>query len=182
MVNRMDEFLNQAATQSAFAGLVGVSQQAISKQIEKGVLKPGASLRAWLLDYCERLREEAGGRGGDSQLNLTKQRAEESMVKTAMMRLEYNKQIGELVPAEDAALVITDWCSAANREYRSGISKLIGEIQSKFKIDIPPEMVESIANPTFIRIQDHAKRLGRDLVEGVHDVHAPEVGADGGVD
>lgn len=125
-----------------------------------------------VIAYVRDLREKAAGRGGNDQLNLSKQRAEESAVKTAMMRLDYNRQIGLLVPGEDAALAITDWCSTANREYRSGFSKLKAEIQSVFKVDIPDEMVENIAGPTTKRIQDHAERVGRDLVEGGDDVHA----------
>lgn len=135
-----------------------------------------------LIAYIRDMREKAAGRGGDAQQSLTAARADEAAISAALKRLDYNEKIGQLVPAEDAALVITDWCSTANREYRSGLGKLVGEIQSAFKIEIPAEMVENIAGPTTKRIQDHARRLGRDLVEGGDDVHASEVGTDGGVD
>ena len=115
--------------------------------------------------YIRDLREKAAGRGGDDQLNLSRQRAEESAVKTAMMRLEYNERIGELVAADDAAQAITEWCSSANRDYRTGINKLVGEIQSTFKIEIPTDMVEKIVKPTVERIQGHAQRAGRDIAE-----------------
>ena len=94
-----------------------------------------------VIAYIRDLREKAAGRGGDDQHNLTKQRAEESFVKTANARLDYNERLFKLVIAADAALVLTDWSSTANREYRSGLSKLLAEIQSVFKVDIPDDMV-----------------------------------------
>ena len=131
--------------------------------------------------YIQDLREKAAGRGGDDQANLTKQRAGESAVNTALKRLDYHERLGSLIHAEDAALVITDWCSTANREYRSGIAKLIGEIQSVLKVEVPNELVENIVSPTVKRIQDHAGRLGRDLVEGGDDVHTAKDDTDSGV-
>lgn len=132
--------------------------------------------------YIRDLREKAAGRGGDDQYNLTRQRAEESAVKTAMMRLEYNQKIGVLVPADAAAQAISDWCSSANREYRTGINKLISEIQNTLKADIQPGLVETIVNPTIERIQSHARRIGDDLVTRVDGVHATGAPADSGMD
>ena len=122
--------------------------------------------------YLRDMREKAAGRGGNDQVNLTKQRAEESQVKTAMMRLEYNEKIGLLIAAEDAADVITGWCVVANREYLSGFMKLVGEIQSAYKIEVDNKLVENIAGPTLKRIQDHASDASGDLVEGGGDIHS----------
>lgn len=132
--------------------------------------------------YIRDLREKAAGRGGDDAHNLARQRAQESAVKTAMLRLEYNQRIKELVPAEDAAMAITEWCSTANREYRTGLDKLISEIGNQCKVDVPTELVESIVNPTVERIQSHARSIGRNLVERGGDVHATEETGDSGMD
>ncbi len=162
--------LDIGATQQAFADLVGVSQQAISKQVEKGVLRPGQTMRQWLLAYCEHLRDQAAGRGGDDQANLTRARAEEAQMKTANLRLDYNMKLGAVVVAKDAADAIGDWCRFANREYLQGLNNIVLEIQSAHNITVDNELVERIAHPTIERIKGHADKLGRDLVAGEGDV------------
>lgn len=127
-------------------------------------------------------REKAAGRGGKDQENLTKQRAAESEVKTATMVLEYNEKIGSLVSADDVAAVITEWCSSANREYLSGVSALIGELKSVYKIDIDNELVDKIVSPTISRIKDHAEGIGKDLNSSGENVFSTEEIPNSGVD
>lgn len=54
--------LGDKAKQSVFAGMVGVSQQAVSKQFGNGVLEKEGTYADWLIAYCEHLRIEASGR------------------------------------------------------------------------------------------------------------------------
>jgi hypothetical protein len=172
-----------ALTQAEIAEHLDMSERNARDVLKAlGIEWKDSTLDAVRVAYIRDLREKAAGRGGDDQFNLTQRRAEESAVKTAMMRLEYNQRIGELVPASDAALAISDWCSSANREYRSGINKLTSEIQSTLKVDIPSTLVETIVNPTIERIQSHARSIGEAIVAGVDGVHAAEATADSGVD
>jgi phage terminase Nu1 subunit (DNA packaging protein) len=69
--------LSQPMRQTDFGELVGVSQQAISDLVNKGVLDHGQPAGAWLLAYCTRLREQAAGRLGDAPggLDLAQERA-----------------------------------------------------------------------------------------------------------
>ena len=64
-------------TQTVFGAAVGVSQQAISDLVHKGVLTEGQGADVWLLAYCARLREQAAGRLGDTigGLDLAQERA-----------------------------------------------------------------------------------------------------------
>lgn len=55
--------VNQPTTQEEFAARVGISQQRVGQLLAEGVLQPGGSFGQWLLAYCERLREQAAGRG-----------------------------------------------------------------------------------------------------------------------
>ena len=162
--------LNSKAMQSRFADVVGVSQQAISKQIEKGFLKKDQTYRIWFKSYCENLRTQAAGRGGDEQQTLTKARTEESEIKAAKLRLEFHRDIGSVISTEDAASVISLWCRQANIDYMQGFHKLVSEIQSRYKIKIDNEMVEDIVRPTTERIKSHADKLGESLIEGVDDI------------
>jgi len=114
--------------------------------------------------YIRDMREKAAGRGGDDQANLSKARAEESMIKTALARLDYNERLGNLILGEDVAGVMNEWARSTNREIQQGFHKLVGEIQSTYKITVEPKLVEDIAIPATERIKDHAEKVGRDLI------------------
>ena len=137
-----------------------------------------ATLTDVRVKYIRDQREKAAGRGGDDQANLTKQRAAESQVKTAMMTLEYNEKLGSVVLGSDAEAVLTEWCGVSNREYLSGVSALVNEIQSVYKISIDKKLVEKIVNPTVSRIKDHAEVAGKDLGSGEQNVCSTEESVD----
>lgn len=62
--------------QAEFAALVGVSEARVSQLVADGLLVRGESGAAWLLAYCERLRDQAAGRMGDGLgLDLVQERA-----------------------------------------------------------------------------------------------------------
>lgn len=63
--------LSSTITQDEFGRLVGVSQQRVAAMVAEGVLTSTGTAGHWLLAYCERLREQAAGRGQE----LTIQRA-----------------------------------------------------------------------------------------------------------
>ena len=58
-----------------FGAAVGISKQAVSELVSKGVLVDGQGGNAWLLAYCDRLREMAAGRYSEGPLDLTQERA-----------------------------------------------------------------------------------------------------------
>lgn len=64
--------LDAPVTQQAFGDLVGISQQAVSELVTRGVLGAADPLGKWLEAYCRRLREQAAGRDVDG--NLAKER------------------------------------------------------------------------------------------------------------
>ena len=175
-------FLDRKATATGFAELVGISQPAVSKHIANGVLTQGASFREWLREYCEHLREYAAGRGGGQHDALTRARTEESSVKSALGRIQYNEKIGTLVPADDAGRALEDWAGYANREYLAGVDKLVNEIQSAHEIQVDSETVQNIAESTARRIAEYAGKLGGALAGGSEALSAEEAGADDGVD
>ena len=61
--------------QSEFGNAVGITQQAVSELIARGVLTEGATAGAWLLEYCGNLREVAADRLGNGGLDLATERA-----------------------------------------------------------------------------------------------------------
>jgi len=137
-----------------------------------------ASLTQIRVGYIRHVRNQAAGRGGDEQQTLTKARTEESEIKSKKLRVEYLRDIGSLISAEDAASVITLWCRQANTDYTQGFHKLVSEIQSRHKIKVDNELVESIVIPTTERIEDHAQKLGEGLIEGINDLSETEGSGD----
>ncbi|WP_235505304.1 hypothetical protein [Acidovorax sp. Leaf160] len=89
----MDAIISQAE----FAQMVGVSEARVSQLISDGVMVRGDTAHAWLVGYCERLRDQAAGRLGDSLgLDLVQERAalarEQRIgqeIKNAVARKEY---------------------------------------------------------------------------------------------
>ncbi len=151
--------LDVPASQTQFAQLLGCSQPAVSKHVQKGTLPKGGTYRQWFVALYQHLAEEAAGRGGSLQDELNKARIESEKVKAANGRLDYETRIGSLVPTEWAAQALRDWAAQANREYQSGIKNFAAEIQSVHKIQINPELTTKHAGTVIARIADHADKL-----------------------
>ena len=92
------EALDVGITQAEFALLIGVSEAKVSQLVAEGVIERGHTAHAWLLAYCERLREVAAGRasGEAGGLDLVQERAalarsqrEAQEIKNAVARGEY---------------------------------------------------------------------------------------------
>lgn len=91
--------LTLTMTQADFGELVGVSQQAVSEFIKVAALGPGVPAGQMLIAYCTRLREQAAGRIGATDLgalDLVQERAalarEQRLgyeIKNAVARREY---------------------------------------------------------------------------------------------
>ena len=77
--------------------MIGVSEARVSQLISEGVIVRGETALAWLLAYCERLRDQAAGRLGESMgIDLVQERAllareqrEGQRIKNAVARKEY---------------------------------------------------------------------------------------------
>lgn len=90
-------YLDAHISQAEFAQIVGVSEASISKRVSDGVLTRGECAHAWLIAYCEHLRDQAAGRLGETLgLDLVQERAglaraqrEAQEIKNAVARGEY---------------------------------------------------------------------------------------------
>lgn len=89
--------LQQPIAQAEFAELVGVSEARVSQLISEGVIARGDTAHGWLVGYCERLRDQAAGRMGETMgLDLVQERAalareqrEGQAIKNAVARKEF---------------------------------------------------------------------------------------------
>lgn len=93
--------IDQQVTQAEFAAAVGISQQAVSELVRAGVLPAGASAGQWLLAYCERLREQAAGRMGQSGgLDLVQERAALAREQRLGLEIKNAALRGEFAPID----------------------------------------------------------------------------------
>lgn len=90
--------LSEVVTQKRFGEIVGVSQQAVSDLVLRGVLTEGATLGDWLLSYCGHLREVAAGRAGSGDLDLVEQRARLAAAQAEKVEMANAVTRGELTP------------------------------------------------------------------------------------
>ena len=133
--------LNEPCRQADFGALVGISQQAVSDLVSRGVLEDGAPLREWLLAYCHRLREQAAGRMGSESggLDLAQERAalarEQRIgiaLKNAVLRGEYA-----------AVALLGEVLATASQSVAERFDHLPGQLR-KACPDLPLEAVEQI--------------------------------------
>lgn len=83
--------LDAPATQQQIAELIGVTQQAVSEMMGRGVMASGISLRAALMAYTNHIRLMAAGRDGDlarERAELTRVQRERQQIKLALERDE----------------------------------------------------------------------------------------------
>ncbi len=89
--------LDQVISQAEFAQIIGVSEARVSQMVSEGVIAKGDTAANWLTAYCERLRDQAAGRLGETYgLDLVQERAalareqrEGQAIKNAVARREF---------------------------------------------------------------------------------------------
>lgn len=169
----VDIQLSDVATQSGFSRLVGVSRQAVNKQIEKGIFPAGGTYHTWLTIYLDRLRENAAGRGGDQQATLTQMRILEAQENVAEKRQRRLVAAGELM---ERAMV------------ESWVGEAAGTIQG-FVLDAGETIIESVTEKYSIELDaddvlgpirtalGHAGKTGQELAQRFADLDG-EFGSD----
>ncbi len=90
--------LDERMTQAAFGAIVGISQQAVSDLISRGVLYAGDSAASWLHAYCGHLREQAAGRYSEGDLDLVEERARLAKEQADRLAMQNAETRGELAP------------------------------------------------------------------------------------
>ncbi|MDD3519023.1 MAG: hypothetical protein PHQ14_11790 [Chromatiales bacterium] len=151
--------LDARATQAGFAGLVGVSQQAIAQQAAKGVFPENGSYREWIVAYCENLRTQAAGRGGDDQFELTKQRARLAEADARLKELDYHERIGNLVAVSELEPALMSWASFARGEFENAFEGFVASIESRHDITIDEAELRAFINPALNAIAAYPSRL-----------------------
>lgn len=163
--------LNVKATQTVFSKLVGTSQPAVAQMVAKGVLTRNASVGQWLVEYCDRIRKEAAGRGSDNSKSLTDARIEESRENTLSKRQDRLTKAGVLVSTEDIALVVEEMGNSIQSGWIGAGDRIIEAIQSSHKIELDDELV-------YGPLRASLRNLATSTQEFIDDIQRDVEGAD----
>ena len=115
-------------TQKDFGLLVGISQPAVSDLISRGVLVDGDTTGSWLLAYCDNLRMQAAGRGGDAAGALTAERARLARAQAEKIEMQNAVSRKELAPVALLEQVLATTGTKAQRI----LATIKGELRRRF--------------------------------------------------
>lgn len=90
-------------TQRALAGLIGITEMAISDLKRRGIIAEGQTLGEWLQKYCSHIREIAAGRATNGELDLATERAKlakEQHERIAMQNAVTRRELGPIAALE----------------------------------------------------------------------------------
>jgi transcriptional regulator with XRE-family HTH domain len=122
------------ASQTTFAMMVGVSQQAISQLKNKNVLPDGGTYADWLIAYLDRLRAEAAGRMQDEKLSHV--RIRETEMSANLKELEYLEKLKQIIFVDDIAPLLNEFCTAVQFHVMSAQERIIEAVESKHEITL----------------------------------------------
>lgn len=114
--------LDLVVDQVMFASMVGISEARVSQLMAEGVLVKGEPAKRWLLAYCERLREQAAGRGQE----LTIERA--ALARSQRIGQEIKNAVAEKTYAPIGLL--TDVLAEASASVAARLDALAGELRA----------------------------------------------------
>ncbi len=121
--------------------MIGVSEARVSQLISDGVIVRGDTCHAWLVGYCERLRDQAAGRVGAETggLDLVQERAALARSQRIAQDMKNAVARGEFAPTG----LLADVLAAAGSAIVDRFDQLEGTLRKSCP-DLPHEAVEAI--------------------------------------
>lgn len=171
---------NDIASQTTFAFMVGVSQQAISKLKEKNVLADGGTYDNWLNSYVERLRSEAAGREQDTRLSAS--RIRETEASANLKELDYLDRLKTVIWRPDIEPLLTELCSAIQFNVMAAQERIIESIESKYSIKLEDEDIGKHLRSALESVASGAGELVSRIAEGVDGDEAAALDTDAAVE
>ncbi|WP_396586453.1 hypothetical protein [Bermanella sp. R86510] len=161
--------LTDQATQTGLAAMLNVSQQTVSKQYKKGILSPNGTYIDWLREYTEHLRNEAAGRGGDSQQVLTRARIDETLENTAVKRQQRLRDAGTLLDKDDTILLVAELAGQLRGHVMTAGDEIVEELISRYKLELDDDIIlkplRSALGHCATDVREFAGRSGSDGIE-----------------
>jgi len=151
--------LSATSTQTNFAALVGVSQQAIADRVKSGVLTRDGTVGEWLYLYCDQLRKEAAGRSGEAQGQLTFARIEESKENAAEKKQRRLVAAGQLLQLADVQHLLLELPTVVRTQMLQCAEKIQEGIETKYKLSLEETDVDEPIRAALRHIADRAAQL-----------------------
>ncbi len=158
------------ATQAGLAEIVGTSQQAINKHHKTGIFKKNGKLRDWIIVYCEKIRGEAAGRGGDEAGALTRARTRQAEADADNKELSFQVEIKNLIPMEEIEPQLDSWATVIRSEYQYAIEKMVAAIESQHKIKVEQKLIDETVSSALASVASYADQFVSDDAEDSEQV------------
>lgn len=149
--------LHREITQAEFGSMVGISQQAVSSLVARGVLRPGRTGAGWLRAYCDHMRLEAEGRAGD----LASASAELKRSRRAMVEEQLAEKRKQVLPAG----VLSQLLRLAGRRVGQILESIPGEVRAG-RIELSPEALR-IVDDAVVRARGAVASVSLEELEAI---------------
>jgi len=156
-LKRLD--LGAQASQSRFAELVGVSQQAIALKVKDGSLHRDGTYAEWLSVYCDRLRQEAAGRAGEAQKQLTQARIEESRENTAEKKQRRLTAAKQLLLRPDVEHLILELPTMTRQQVMTTAEEIEEALEAKYSIELTDDDIKKPLRSALGHVGNRAAEL-----------------------
>ena len=171
------------ATHAEFADHIGVSRQAVSEMVRKGVVpstgRGKLDLDAARIAYCAHLREQAAGRlGSDANgdaLDLTAERARKEKEQADQLAMKNAQMRGELLVREDVDAAVTSAFARVKARMTNVPSKVAPMMMG---LETPAEAEALVRKAVYEALRELSETTVADLC-GDHDgvVEDPDAAA-----
>ncbi|MEJ2630922.1 MAG: hypothetical protein P8011_01610 [Acidihalobacter sp.] len=158
------------ATQAEIGVHLGISQQAVSDLIRRGVLPADGDIDQARMTYCEHLRAVAAGRGGqDNQVDLTQARARQASADADLKELDYCQRTGSVVAVAELEPQLAGWAAMARSEIENSLDRTLLEIEGAHRIEIDRASLDSLWISAFKAIAAYPDMHMLDEEQDIHD-------------
>lgn len=154
-------------TQLEIAEHLSMSERNVRSVLKKiGIDHRSASLDEIRVGYIRMLREEAAGRGGAEQYDLTRARARQAEADAQLKELQFHERVGSLVEADWVSELISDHAISTRNEIDQAIDRLFLSIENEHGIRIDRTTADRALADAYRTIQDHPKIVDEEVGEG----------------
>jgi hypothetical protein len=130
-------------TQQEIADHLGMTQQAVSAQMERlGLDWRTASLDAIRLAYIENLRAQAAGHRSEGGLDLTQERALSERIDRQLKELTLAEKLGQLVNIAQLEAELQNMVVAFRAELAARDDKLKDDLDALYGVDVDRGLIE----------------------------------------
>jgi len=155
--------LGSKASQTVFAEIVGVSQQAIALKVKEEVLTRDGTYAEWFVLYTDRLRQEAAGRSGEAQGRLTEARIEESRENSAEKKQRRLIAARLLLQRADVEHILLELPALVRQQMMTTAEAMQEKLESKYSIEMTDDDIKEPVRTALGHVADRAVKLVESL-------------------